>query len=148
VDDRASGETCIGDDVPKSSANLVAVGLLAAGIAPAPAGSLRLEGHAGYLSEWELSGEVTPAVSGGREQFSGPLTLKHVGLCSANGPEERSGTIEFYVSKSLWSSEIHATLSINGARCSYSGSPSGNSAGFMDCSDGNGIPLTLLLKKQ
>jgi hypothetical protein len=137
----------VGDEVQNFPAKLLAIGLLTAGVAQAQAGSLRLEGHAGYLSEWELNGEVTAAPAAGREQFSGPLTLKHVGLCSANGPEERSGTIEFYISKSAWSSEIHATLSINGARCSYNGSPSGSSAGFMDCSDGNGIPLTLLLKK-
>jgi hypothetical protein len=43
-------------------------------------------------------------------------------------------------------SEIHATLFINGARCSYNGTLSGGSNGFMDCSDGNGIPLTLSVK--
>src|SRR6266700_2191320 len=98
---------------------LLAIGLLIDAAYPAHAGSLRVEGKAGYLSEWELDAEVTAVASGGREQFSGPLTLKHVGLCSANGPEERSGKIEFYISKSAWSSEIHATLSIDETRCSY-----------------------------
>jgi hypothetical protein len=108
---------------------------------------LHVTGTAGFLSEWELSADVADVTaSGGREEFSGPLTLKHVGLCSANGPEEKTGKIEFYVSKSVWSSEIHATLFINGARCSYSGALAGGSGGFMDCSDGNGVPLTLLLK--
>jgi hypothetical protein len=124
---------------------LLSLGLLAAGAGSAEARSLRVEGTAGYLSEWELNGEAT--ASDGREQFSGPLTLKHVGLCSANGPEEKSGKIEFYISKPIWSSpEVHATLFINGARCSYSGKLSGSSGAFMDCSDGNAIPLTLLLK--
>jgi len=114
---------------------------------PARARSLHVTGTAGYLSEWELNADVANVTaSGGREEFSGPLTLKHVGLCSANGPEEKTGKIEFYVSKSVWSSEIHATLFINGARCSYSGALAGGSGGFMDCSDGNGVPLTLLLK--
>jgi hypothetical protein len=125
---------------------LLAIGLLIAAAYPAQAQSLRVEGKAGYLSEWELDAAVTAAVAGGREQFSGPLTLKHVGLCSANGPEERSGKIEFYISRSLPASEIHATLFINGARCSYTGTLSGGSNGFMDCSDGNGIPLTLSVK--
>jgi hypothetical protein len=120
--------------------------LLAGGTMPAAARSMHVTGTAGYLSEWELSAEVTAAESSGREQFSGPLTLKHVGLCSANGPEEKSGKIEFYISKSMWSSQIHGTLLINGKRCSYSGKLSGSSGGFMECSDGNGIPLTLLIK--
>jgi hypothetical protein len=119
--------------------------LLAGGAFPAAARTLEVAGTAGYLSEWELSAEVTAAISGDREQFSGPLTLKHVGLCSANGPEEKSGKIEFYISKSLWSSQIHATLFIGGTRCSYSGQLSG-SGGFMECSDGNGIPLQIKLK--
>jgi hypothetical protein len=129
--------------LPRAS---LAIGLLIAAACPAQAQSLRVEGKAGYLSEWQLDAAVTAATSGGREQFSGPLTLKHVGLCSANGPEERSGTIEFYISRSLLASQIHATLLINGARCSYSGALSGSSNGFMDCSDGNGIPLTLSVK--
>jgi hypothetical protein len=120
--------------------------LLVADSFPAAARSLQVAGTAGYLSEWELNAEVTGTESGGREQFSGPLTLKHIGLCSANGPEEKSGKIEFYISKSVRSSEIHATLLINGTRCSYSGRLSASSGGFMDCSDGNGIPLTLLVK--
>jgi hypothetical protein len=135
-----------GDEVTKLLRALLAIGLLIAAAYPAQAQSLRVEGKAGYLSEWELDAAVTAAVSGGREQFSGPLTLKHVGLCSANGPEERSGKIEFYISRSLPASEIHATLFINGARCSYTGALSGSSNGFMDCSDGNGIPLTLSVK--
>jgi hypothetical protein len=119
--------------------------VLACGSWPAASRTLQVAGTAGYLSEWELSAEVTAATSGDREQFSGPLTLKHVGLCSANGPEEKSGKIEFYISKSLWSSQIHATLFIGGTHCSYSGQLSA-SGGFMECSDGNGIPLQIKLK--
>jgi hypothetical protein len=124
---------------------LLATGMLAAGHCAAAARSLQVTGTAGYLSEWELKAEATAGISGGHEEFSGPLTLKHVGLCSANGPEEKLGRIEFHISKSLWSSQINATLSIDGKRCSYSGKLS-ESSGFMDCSDGNGIPLTLLVK--
>jgi hypothetical protein len=119
---------------------------LAAGSLPAPASALQIAGTAGYLSEWELRAVVTAATSGDRELFSGPLSLEHTGLCSANGPEKKSGKIEFYISKASSSPEIHAMLFINGARCSYSGTLSGSPGGFMDCSDGSGIPLTLLVK--
>jgi hypothetical protein len=125
---------------------LLTMALLAGRPVPAAARTLQVAGTAGYLSEWELSAEVTAAMSGDREQFSGPLSLKHVGLCSANGPEEKLGKIEFYISKSMWSSEIHATLLIGETRCSYSGQLSGGSGGFMECSDGSGIPLMIKVK--
>ena len=124
----------------------IAMMLVALSHLPAAARSLHVTGTAGYLSEWELTAEVTAAESGGQERFSGPLTLKHVGLCSANGPEEKSGRIELTISKSMWSSQIRATLLINGKQCSYSGKLSGSSSDFMQCSDGNGIPLTLLVR--
>jgi hypothetical protein len=50
---------------------------LAAGAAQAQ--SLRVAGTAGYVSEWELSGE-TQTVSGAANEYFGPLTIKHVGL--------------------------------------------------------------------
>jgi len=108
----------------------------------AQAQSLHVAGSAGYLSEWELSADVVADGVGSDRQFSGPLHLKHVGQCSANGPQVRTGTIELRLSHSAWRSSIDAVLSINGARCSYRGALLGGS-GFMDCSDGNAIPLTL-----
>jgi hypothetical protein len=119
--------------------------LLAASHVPAAARSLHVTGTAGYLSEWELTADVTATRSGEREQLSGPLVLKHIGLCSANGPEEKSGQIELSISRSMWSSQIHATLLVDGKRCSYSGKLSGGTGGFMECADGNGIPLTLIV---
>ncbi len=121
---------------------LVAAAVLAAAV-PAQARSLRIEGTSGYLSEWELKAEVTATMSRGREEFSGPVTLRHVGLCSPNGAVEKSGTIKFHISKSVWSSQIHATLLIDGAQCTYNAKLSGGSSGFMDCPGGTAIPLTL-----
>src|SRR5262249_47946919 len=92
------------------------VALTLAGAAAATSRSLHVTGTAGYLSEWELTADVTAAQSGEHEQFSGPLILKHVGLCSANGPEEKSGRIELSISKSMWSSQVHATLLVDGKR--------------------------------
>jgi hypothetical protein len=128
--------------VTKLTRRLLALTVLAAGAGPAQAQSLHVEGSAGYLSEWELSADVSSDTAGSGRQFSGPLHLKHVGLCSVNGPEERAGTIELRLSNSVWRSGIDAVLFINGARCAYRDALSGGS-GFMDCSDGNAIPLTL-----
>ena len=110
---------------------------------PAQARTLRIDGTSGYLSEWEVKAEVTATVSRGREEFSGPVTLRHVGVCSPNGAVEKAGTIKFHISKSLWSSQIHATLLIDGAQCTYNAKLSDGSSGFMDCPGGTAIPLTL-----
>jgi hypothetical protein len=44
------------------------------------------------------------------------------------------------------SSQIDATVSLDGAQCSYSGAFAGSSSGQMDCSDAKGIPLTISIK--
>jgi hypothetical protein len=117
--------------------------ILVVGACPAEARSLRIVGVAGYLSEWELNAEVTATASRGHEEFSGRLTLKHVGLCSQNGPEEKFGKIKFHISKAGLLSQIHATLLVDGAQCTYSGKLLGGSSGFMDCPHAKAIPLTL-----
>jgi hypothetical protein len=129
--------------VAKLSQGLIALPLLAAGGSFAQAPTLHIEGVAGYLSEWELSADVAATGGTGGEQFSGPLSVKHVGLCSPSGLQATTGKIELRVSRSIWRSELEAVLVINGARCSYRGALAGGAGGFMDCSDGNGIPLTL-----
>jgi hypothetical protein len=106
---------------------------------PAQAQSLNLVGTAGYLSEWEMSG----AVSAAGNAFSGPLIWKHVGLCSVNGPEEKSGTIRFRLSKFRSVVRIDATLSFGSAECSYGGEFTGVSKGFMSCSDVGHIPISI-----
>jgi hypothetical protein len=120
--------------------------VVAAGSAQAQ--SLRVAGTAGYVSEWELSGEVTQIASRAVKEFSGPLTLKHVGLCSHSGPQEESGEIKFQISGSGSSSKIRATLLYEGTRCLYTGKLSDSfSHGFMQCPDAQGIPLTLTVVK-
>jgi hypothetical protein len=120
--------------------------VLAVAVDPAQAGSLRVTGTAGYLSEWELDGDVTDEMSGEAKAFSGPLIWKHVGLCSVNGPQEKPGKINFQISGSGASSRIDATLWLDGAPCRYSGSLSDRSTGVMDCAHASGVPLTLSLR--
>jgi hypothetical protein len=63
----------------------------------AQSGSLRVAGTAGCLSEWELGGDVAERISAGIKEFFGPLTWKHVGVCSPNGPEEKYGEIKIQI---------------------------------------------------
>jgi len=114
--------------------------------APAQSRSLQILGTAGYLSEWELNGTVTEKSPAGSNEFSGALIWKHVGLCSVNGPQEKSGEIRFQISKSGPSSRIQAAISLDGAKCTYNGEFSGSSSGHMDCSDANGVPLSISIK--
>ena len=114
---------------------------------PARSGSLRVEGTAGYLSEWQLSGDVTEErTTAGAKEFFGSLTWKHVGLCSPNGPEERRGEIRFQLLRSGASARIRATLTLEKAQCTYVGNVPDSSIGLMDCSDAKGVPLTLSFK--
>jgi hypothetical protein len=112
----------------------------------AQAEPLRITGTAGYLSEWELNGDITEKMPGDGKEFSGPLIWKHVGLCSVNGPQEKTGKIHFQIFGSGASSRIDATLWLDGAQCKYSGAFSDRSTGVMDCARAEGVPLTLSLR--
>ena len=124
-------------------ATLIAVGMICA---EAQARSLQIIGTAGYLSEWELNGSVTEKGPPGSNEFSGAVVWKHVGLCSANGPEEKSGEIKFQIAKSSSSSRIQAAITLDGAQCTYNGEFSSGSSGHMDCTDAKGVPLSISIK--
>ena len=65
---------------------VVSVSALAASAADAR--SLQIHGVTGYLSEYDLSASVSGEASKGIEELSGPLNIKHVGLCTHDGPNE------------------------------------------------------------
>jgi hypothetical protein len=123
---------------------LLALILLAALAAPARAEPLEVLGYAGVLGEWELTATVTEDVSRPTKEFSGPLTMRHVGICSQDGPEEKTGEIR--VRFSAPSSPSNATIVIAGETCTYRGGFSESRAGTMACADKGPVPLTLWLK--
>jgi hypothetical protein len=115
-------------------------------VAWAGAGSaepLTVSGTAGYLSEWQLSGNVTEIPSG---EFIGPLAMKHIGLCSHGGPEEKVTEIKLRMTGFKPWSQIQATFVMDGATCSLAGRFSGTYTGFMDCADTKGVPVTISVK--
>jgi hypothetical protein len=117
--------------------------VLGALAAPA-AHSLELIGYAGVLGEWELTGIVTPNASGAKS-FAGPLKLTHVGVCTQDGPEVKSGEMRFALSGSP-PSRMKATLLIDGVECSYNGKLSDSYSGMMSCPDKRAVPLKLWVK--
>lgn len=118
---------------------LLALGALAS---PAAAQTREVHGHAGVLGEWELSATVTETASRKAKEFSGPLTMTHVGICTQDGPEKKTGELRFQIA----SSRIKATLVMDGVECSYNGKLSDHYTGTMSCPDRRAVPLMLWVK--
>ena len=119
--------------------------VLAALAGPARAHSmLQLYGKTGYLGEYELSGTVSEQISNGRREFSGPLVVKHVGLCTHPGPQETISQIRLQIDGA--SQRVTATLMFDGVECTYRGVITESYHGFMDCADQTSLPLRLWTK--
>ena len=117
--------------------------LLGALATPANAQSLQVLGYAGVLGEWELTGNVTGKASGRTKDYSGPVTMKHVGVCTQDGPEQKTGEMRIQLSGS---SRMKATLLVGGVECTYNGKLSDNYTGVMSCPDRSSVPLVIWLK--
>jgi hypothetical protein len=102
---------------------------------------LQVSGQAGVLGEWEVTATLTAAGAG--QPFSGPLFMKHVGLCSVDGPEQKKGEIQLQL---VGPSRIKATLLVDGTACTYDGRKSDAYSGMMRCSDRRDVPLLLWIK--
>jgi hypothetical protein len=70
--------------------------------------------------------------------------MKHVGICTQDGPEEKTGEMRVQMSASL--SQLNATLSVAGVECAYSGRLSDSYTGTMSCPDREAVPLRLWIK--
>jgi hypothetical protein len=113
-------------------------------VGPASAQSREVSGQLGILGEWEIAATVTERVQDGAKQLLGPMNLKHVGICSADGPEEKSGELRLRISSS--SASIDATLLIDGRECTFSGKLKDSYDGIMNCPDRRAVPLSLWIK--
>jgi len=108
----------------------------------AEAGALQIVGQAGVLGEWELTADAT--LAGAQRQFSGPLVMKHIGLCTVDGPEEKKGEIQLQLTGP---DRVNATLLIDGVTCTYAGRKSDAYHGVMRCPDRRDVPLIMWLKQ-
>jgi hypothetical protein len=73
--------------------------------------------------------------------LAGPLTMRHVGLCTVNGPQEKSG--EMRVRLSTFTPQVVAAIVVDGVECAYRGPLSEAHLGEMLCPDRRPIPITL-----
>ena len=110
----------------------------------ADARSLQIHGVTGYLSEYDLSASVSSDASEGIEELSGPLTIKHVGLCTHDGPTEILSQLKLEFVDA--SAPVTATLNFDGHECSYRGYLSETYIGVLTCNRGLSLPLRLWAK--
>jgi hypothetical protein len=108
----------------------------------AQAQPLNVLGQAGVLGEWELTGDLTPT-DAARKQFAGQVLMRHVGLCTQDGPEEKKGELRLKLSRA---SQVEATLLVGGVTCTYQGRKDHNYSGTMRCPGQRDVPLLLWLR--
>ena len=109
---------------------------------PSYAHSLEVIGYAGVLGEWELAGSVAQTEASRPGELSGPVSMTHVGICTQDGPERKTGEIRLQMS----AARLNATLSFAGMECSYSASFSDAYKGRLICPDRPAVPLTLFVR--
>ncbi len=102
-------------------------------------------GQVGYLQEWELKASLVKSVSGGRIEYSGPVTLRHVGLCSANGVEEKSGRMRLTMSRAPSAAE--GTLAMEGDSCRIVAAQPPSYSGLLTCRNGQGVPISFSIEE-
>ena len=107
----------------------------------AEAETLEILGQAGVLGEWELTANLTAA--GAQKEFSGPMVMKHVGICTVDGPEQKTREIKLQLSGA---SRVKATLIVDGVACAYAGRKSDSYSGTLRCRDQRDVPLRIWLK--
>jgi hypothetical protein len=118
---------------------LLALGILSLVATSAAAETRQVIGYVGALGEWELIADVSEGSAG---EFAGPATMTHVGLCTQDGPERKSGDIRLRVS----GSRLSATLALAGIECTYNANLSDAYKGQISCPDRPPQPLTLWLR--
>ena len=95
----------------------------------------------GYLSEWKF--DVAVSKPNANDGFATPVTWKHVGLCSANGPIEKPGELNVRISGLGPWSRIQASVSFEDMHCTYSGPYSNSMRGLADCPAGQRLPFAM-----
>lgn len=110
---------------------------------PGRAQSLEVVGYAGALGEWEVTATMMPRSSWWSKEFAGALTMRHVGICTQSGPEEKTGELRLQLS----ASRLSGTLAVAGEVCSLSAHLSDAYKGVLTCGGGRTTPLTLWLRE-
>jgi hypothetical protein len=103
---------------------------------------LQVKGKFGFLGEFEISAAVAPKNSLFSKEFAGAMTVRHVGLCTHDGPDEFAGQMRL---QKLGAARVKATLQFEGRECSFSGELSESRMGVLTC-PGERLPIGLWLQ--
>lgn len=101
-------------------------------------------GAVGFLQEWEIKADLAKSAARASDNYSGAITLRHIGLCSANGVEEKSGTVELKMSSKT--ADIEGTISLSGDQCRVSTTAALHYSGLLTCKSGDAIPIKLSIE--
>ena len=104
---------------------------------------LQINGKFGFLGEYELSATIARVTSGGERSFIGPMTIRHVGLCTHDGPNKAVGEIAIQLVR-YKRSELALFFEFDGLQCTYNGKLSEHNVGELRCSD-HIIPFSIWL---
>ena len=118
---------------------LVSAIWICAGAPVALAQTYSAGGQVGYLQEWEIKASLAKTVTSNGQNFQGPATLRHVGICSVNGVEEKSGVLRLKVSRS----GVEGTLAMEGDSCRIVAAAARSYSGLMSCHEGQSVPINL-----
>jgi hypothetical protein len=121
---------------------VVAILVLFAAAPAAWAQSYSANGQVGYLHEWEITGNLAKTVTRLGAEYSGTITLRHVGLCSVNGVEQKQARTQLKVS----SGRLEGMLIMDEDQCRIVASGSSGS-GLLICGSGQDVPINLLIGK-
>ena len=131
--------------MPRTETMRAIVGAILVLFAAAPAArgqSYSASGQIGYLHEWEITGNLAKTVTSPGTEYSGTVTLRHVGLCSVNGVEQKQARLQLKVS----SGRLEGVLIMEEDRCRIVASGSSGS-GQLTCGRGQDVPINLLIGK-
>jgi hypothetical protein len=127
---------------PTSGALCFLAGFISIASVPAKAQPVQVTGKFGYLSEYELTanfGVGRPVANG---EYSGPMIVRHVGLCTHDGPNQEDGQIRLKLS----GTRITGILSFGGRECYYRGKLSDSDVGEMNCPGAPAVPISIWSK--
>jgi len=107
---------------------------------PAAAQTHAVVGQFGVLGEWDLAATVTKQTDG---HWAGPVRMKHVGYCTVEGPEEKTGELQLKLVEAR--GRINGTILIDGVACAFNARLKDGYQGIMRCPDRRDVPVTLSL---
>jgi len=107
---------------------------------PVAAQTRAVTGQFGVLGEWDLTGALTRQTG---EHWAGPVRLKHVGYCTVDGLEEKSGELQLRLAELR--GRIAGTMMIDGVACTFSGRLKDGYDGTLRCPDRRDVPITLTI---